>query len=463
MKEKVKDPIITHIADFLKKHGLFEKENCLLVAFSGGVDSLCMLDVLHELSENAGFRLVAAHLNHNWRGEESIREAENAKAYCEEQGITFYTETLPEGLPQTEESARNQRYDFLNRAAVKYKATAILTAHTKTDQVETVLYRIIKGTGISGLRGIPAVRHQKSGLPIYRPLLRRVERADCERYCAENRLIPNSDSSNFNEKYLRNRIRLSLLPELRTYNPSVDEALFRLSEVAVASEEIIREYTKNLRREVMPDEGIILTTRFLSLSSAVQKLILIGFLEVNNIEYGFERVEELAEFIRRNADSKTGKRLSIGKNQWFVVSSENSRVIMHEKSQKPPVLLPIVDEGQFFHTRLRVCLKVQKWKDEPVKTFPDATSNVIFADLSRVKGRLVLRARQAGDVIQPFGMQGKMKLKKYLINRRIPEYLRDEIPLLTDGNEVLWVVGVGTSELIRVTGLPTHKIVVEKM
>lgn len=432
--QKVSLKIKEVVSIFLKKYNLFNEYNRILVAFSGGSDSLCLLDVLYKLDLNP----IAAHLNHNWRGDESSNEQKSAQTYCKERNIEFYTETLPPGLPQTEEEARNQRYLFLNKTAEKTGATAILTGHTRTDNIETVLYRIIKGTGITGLKGIPEKREQQSHPAIYRPILR-VTREECIKYCEENALSPSIDSSNYNQKYSRNRIRISLLPELQTYNPEVGAALLRLSEIAADSDEIISEYIE--KTDVLDD--VIHTQSLLKQSTALQKRILADFLTKNNVEHTFENINDLFGFIQENKKSKTGKTFSIGKDLWVFVSIKEVKLI----TKQAPSVMPV--------------LKIEDWLGDTPQTYPKETDNYIFVDLGGVQGPFYVRTRQPGDRIQPFGMKEKTKLKKYLINRGIPQYTRDNIPLMANDEEILWVLGVGISEKLRVKDVPTHIITLE--
>ncbi len=461
--ERISEQISQKVIDFLQKYRLLQGKNKLLTAFSGGPDSLCLLDILYKLSKEYTFELAAGHLNHNWRAEESMQEAIQAKNYCEDRGIEFYTETLPPELPHTEEEARNRRYEFLNRTAKKSGATAILTGHTKTDQVETVLYRILKGTGLQGLTGIPAIRGQEGFPAIYRPLLEDVCRQQCIKYCEENNLSPGYDPSNYDEKYLRNRIRHSLLPELRTYNNAVDSALLRLSIISGESGEIIAEYTDKLKRKAVKGFDLIYTEEFLKFSKPVKKRILMDFLAKNSIEYTFERVEEVFKFIMEHAGSKSGKTFSIAKDAWLFVSSKEIKIIEHIRSKPSETVLPVLYTGKTVHQELNVSLIIEKWQAGIPKKFPEESKNIVYADLSGIKGELSLRTRRPGDIIRPFGMQEKTKLKKYLINRGIPEHTRDEIPLLVEDKEVLWAAGVGISEKLRVKKVPTHIIKLEKI
>jgi len=474
---KIKNKVL----NCLKKYNLTDKKQILLVGFSGGIDSACLLDVLFKLSQEYGFKLVAGHLNHNWRGEESLKEELNAKQFCLERNIEFYSETLPENLPHTEEEARNQRYKFFNKIAVEAKATAIVTGHNLSDQVETVLYRIIKGTGISGLKGIPEVRYQDNFPAIYRPLLE-ISREETIEYCKDNNITPNIDSSNLQEKYLRNRIRLSLIPELRTYNSGIENAILRLSSISKDTEELTEEYLRLITPEIYLENNAISTQKFVNLSSALQKRILVDFLksglkgqhrcttnalsisspppsreEAGGGCQSFEKINAALNFIKESSGLKSGNTLSLTKNTWLFVSLLEIRIINRITADKTSEIVEVNLEGETFFPSLNLTFKTELWQGREF-LFPNETDTKAYVDLSMVKAPLYLRARKDGDKIQPFGMKDKTKLKKYLINKGIPEFERDKLLLLTNEEEVLWVLGVGISELLRVNKIPTHEM-----
>ena len=191
--------IIDAVELFLEKYNLLKPKNNIIVAFSGGYDSMCLLDVMKELAAKYDLNLCAVHLNHGWRGEESDKEEENCKNFCSD--INFYSEKLSPDIPHTETAAREARYEFFEKCAKKFNSKVILTAHNANDNAETVFYRITRGTGITGLEGINETR----GI-YYRPLLN-IYRADIEKYCTDKNLTPNIDSSNFNTEFARNKIR----------------------------------------------------------------------------------------------------------------------------------------------------------------------------------------------------------------------------------------------------------------
>lgn len=451
VKEKIKG--------FLEKYNLLNSKNSLLVAFSGGVDSLCLLDAVYELAQEYNFQLTAAHLNHNWRGDESKREEEKAREYCESRNIAFYTETLPSDLPHTELEARNQRYEFFKRTAKKFNSTAILTGHTQTDQAETVLYRIIKGTGTIGLQGIPEVRHQENSVPVYRPILD-ITREQTIAYCKENNLSPSFDSSNQDEIFLRNKIRLSIMPELKKLNKDVEESLVRLSKISTDSEDLLEEYLGQIKGKIYINDEID-TKEFLNLSKAAQNRIILDLLLSEKIDYDFERIDRILDFINDNSELKSGNTLSVGQDIWIFTSSKIIKLIHSIKADVIKSTVKVNLNGETNNPELGKTLTVTPWEGNKPEKFPDEFSQTVYVDLSRIQEPVYFRTREPGDKIQPFGMQQKVRLKKYLINKGIPEFKRDSLPVLATDSNILWIAGVGISELLKVYDKPTHTLTVK--
>ncbi len=456
MKENVKN--------FLIKHNLLS-EKTFLVGYSGGYDSTCLLHILSELSKDYGFKLVALHLNHNWRGEEAEKEQINCQNLCAQAGIEFYTKTLPKTDKCSELAAREARYEFFAGCAEKFNAEAIFTAHTKTDNAETVLYRIIKGTGIEGLRGIPEIREEKT-YKIYRPLLN-FSRAEIEKYNLDNGLKPESDSSNFDIKYARNNIRHSIMPALQKINDNVENALNTLSLLASSELNIVDEYLQQIKSNITTPSTTarddtkskkIDTDKFLALTKDVRQKIIFELIKTVKESYDYSDVAEIMNFIDANQNSKNGKIASITKECWLFVSNKYIYTTCDILPQQDCETLEIPAEGTYPCDNY--VLKIEKYNNEKV-TF-SAADFTIFVDLSKISFPLELRKRditkEDADYIQPFGMTGKMKLKKYFINRHISRFERDKNLLLCKNNDILWVTGVGISEKLRVVEQPTHKI-----
>lgn len=405
---------------FLKKHSI---SKTVLVAFSGGYDSMCLLNVLLELNLHP----IAIHLNHNWRGEESRQEEENCRKFCHTQGIEFYSETLPAGVKATETEAREARYDFFERCAHKFNSKAVLTAHNADDNAETILYRIAKGTGIEGLKGISPVR----GI-YYRPLLT-TYRTEIEEYCKKHNLTPNSDSSNENTKYKRNLIRKNILPELEKINPEAKSALNTLSENARNDAELVNEYLTSLQDKFN-------TQNFIKYSGALQNRIVYNLLCENNFEYDKKHVEDIVKFINENACSKNGKTRSITGETLLFASEKEIRLIK---------------ERPVYNIRIEECA------EKPEK-FPPDSEGIAYVDLSGIE-HFTIRHREAGDTIHPLGAAGSQKLKKYLNYKGIPKDKRDDMLFICQDKEVLWAPLCGISEKIKVNGNPTHILRLERV
>ncbi len=207
----------------------------VLVAVSGGADSVALLTALRRLSENPKSSLIVGHFNHRWRGEESDAEAQFVRELAARYGLSCEMGSLPataEKQPPNEAAARHARYQFLQQTAERHGARYLATAHTADDQAETVLHRILRGTGIAGLAGIPRIRVLSPAVTLIRPLLV-FRHADIEAYLAKLNQTFCHDSSNRDIAFTRNRIRHELLPELaENYNPEVIPALLRLADLA---------------------------------------------------------------------------------------------------------------------------------------------------------------------------------------------------------------------------------------
>lgn len=426
---------------FLKKHK--QTKGCLLVAFSGGWDSMCLLDIIKKTSLKYGFTPIAIHLNHNWRGEESQKEEENCKKFCTQKEIEFYCETLSDSVPKTETAARDARYKFFETCAKKFNSKCVLTAHNFTDNAETVIYRIAKGTGIVGLQGI----NEKRGI-FYRPLLN-VSRDEIETYCKENNLCPNCDSSNDNPKYKRNYIRHKIMPMLKDINKFADKALNSLSDIAYNDNKIIEEYLEKIKSEIF-DKDKIKTKQFINLSYPVKSRIVREISISNNIDYDRKKIDNVLKFIEENKNSKSGKTYSLSDFSWIFVSENYIDIISATK--KGDFSIDIYEEG-IYETPEHV-FSIKKFTEETVD-FPRDEDNRAFVELD-IPINFQLRNRKDGDKICPMGLGGCMKLKKYLISKGVPKHKREGLLFLCSKDEILWAPSLGLSEKIKVVNKPTH-------
>ena len=437
--------MINKIAEFLEKYDIRNKT--VIVGFSGGYDSMCLIDILNKLAPSYNINLIGAHYNHNWRGEIAKNEQNHCMEFCKNNGIEFYTETAPDNAKHNETVARELRYEFFERALEKYSADAIFTAHNFDDNAETVLYRIIKGTGTVGLKGILPNRGC-----YYRPLITS-SRSDIEKYCEENHLCPNLDESNNDTVHKRNLIRHEILPLLREINPNVVQSLNSLAQVALYENEIIDEYMEKISQKLF-DDNKIRTKEFIKLSFPLKQRIIYNLIYNSKYDYTRDTVLNICKFIEETIKNNSPSKFSIAKNVWIYADSNIIEIIEKTEKTEDSILIDKCGEYRLAGGLLRIeeadCY--QKTEDE----------TEAYIDLSNYKN-LTLRTRNDGDYIQPLGFDGKMKLKKYLMSKKIPQHNRNNYLVLADKKEILWVAGIGLSDKIKVKDKPTHKVSVKYM
>ena len=440
------------VKNFLVKYDLQDKT--IIVGFSGGFDSMCLLEILSRIRQEEAFfdmTVIAAHYNHNWRGEEALREQEVCRLFAASRGFEFFTKTAPVGLKKSENEARIARYDFFEEALENFDADAVFTAHNRDDNAETVLYRVIKGTGLVGLKGISKKRDK-----FYRPLLDS-SRMEILEYCNRNNLTPNNDSSNADVTYKRNYIRINILPALEKINNSVKDALNSLAEVANSENAIIDEYLSIIRPQVCRDGGFV-SSEYKKLSEPVQMRLIHEYIQNLGFDYDYKRIKEIHDFILKNIDKRNGTTISLTAGVWLYVDEKIIETIPHKKESLEEEKLNVIIDGDGEYIIGNKRLIIRPYVSKEVFTFPESTANFVYVDLSKEKMPLVVRNRKDGDVINPFGMSGSMKLKKYMNSKGVSRYKRDEILLLANNEEILWVVGAGLSNKIAVTTNPTHVI-----
>ena len=238
MKEKVIDTI--------KKYKLIEKGDKIVLGVSGGPDSIAMLDILKDLRNKFEFDIYVCHLNHMIRGQDAINDQKYVEQYCNKNQIEFFTKNVNiieisnNQKIGTEECGRNARYNFFEEILEKTKSNKIATAHNKNDNAETVLMHLLRGSGISGLRGIKPIRNNK----FIKPLIE-CDRKEIEEYCKQKNLNPCIDKTNFENTYTRNKIRNIVIPYIKKeFNPNIIETLFRLSEVVSSEDEFLDRITQ---------------------------------------------------------------------------------------------------------------------------------------------------------------------------------------------------------------------------
>lgn len=491
MAKKNKQPTLEQrVLHFIQEHHLVSSQDKLLVAVSGGQDSVCLLHILVRLREELDIRLHVAHLNHQLRGAEAEADAGYVSELTRQLGIPATIEQSDVKSYQAqqrlslEEAAREVRYTFLAEVAKSIGADRVAVGHTIDDHIETILMHLIRGTGTRGLCGLQP-KQIRNSLTIIRPLLT-VSRQETADYCHHQQLTPRVDASNLSLSPLRNRIRHQLLPLLQSYNPGVSEALLRTARIASDDLAFLDKEIAQLWGEVVQEQEntiILDKERFLGLPSALKRHLLRASIErlLGNLkDIEARHIEQMMDALTKPA----GKRLSLPGGLIFSIEYDKYLIgadpaalspfpILRDQFQlKIPgeTLLPgwrieasILSREDFTTTpfikgRLKGLRPFKDdsspspWKErgiEGVRLVEDLFT--AHFDLNKTGDKLLVRSRQPGDRFQPLGMSQPKKLGEFMIDTKIPHAWRQRIPIVCSPKHILWVVGWRIDERVKVS------------
>ena len=479
IEEKVVRKVQRRVATALKDAGP-TKNKLLIVAVSGGPDSLALLYSLHTLRDSLGFRLHGAHLDHGLRGAEAEEDARFVAETFQSLSLPFTVERADvpsfraERHLSLEEAARKVRYTFLGRVASEVQADAVVLGHTADDQAETVLMNILRGTGLTGLRGMApltlgSISQDMPEVALLRPLLE-VIREETEAYCRARGLCPRRDETNLSTDFTRNRLRHELLPQLQQYNPSIKEALRRLSrsaaqDMAYLEKGVDRAWAAlvNINKE---PQGLTLNRKaFSSLDPAIQHHLLRR--AVSQVKGDLEDVEQNhIQDMARLMKGRPGKSLNLPGRVSFSVSYESATLALAQEDLCP---LPTL-EGEH---KLKVPGQtvIGDWRVDCSLITPDGTpqedigeprgggdSYAAVLSLETVGSHLWVRTRQPGDRFQPLGMAQDKKLQDFMVDAKIPRSWRDRVPLVVSPAGIVCVVGYRIADWARVDEGTSKKI-----
>ena len=458
------DALEHHVLEALEEAGLGHG-GLLIVAVSGGPDSLAMLYALARLRDSLELRLHVAHLDHRLRGDESAADARFVEKTCRSLGVPI---TLEEADVTThrrserlslEEAARDLRYDFLSRLSEQHGADGIALGHTADDQAETVLMNILRGTGLTGLRGMePAAERVFNERPVtlFRPLLG-VSREETAVYCRALRLSPREDLSNQSIDIRRNRVRLELMPLLEEFNPSIKDALRRLSESASRDLDYLEaEVDAHWPRVALVSRGCVrLERRAVSALAPglrghlLRRTVLAVKGDLKDIDQGHVDaiVRLLAGPSGKTIDLPGGVRVSITYNHAIIGSSDIDLCPLPRLDERQSLNVP----GETVLEGWRVTSGIVEPDQAPgLDCEPDTSAPSALLDFVSLGTPLCVRPWQAGDRFQPLGMAGSKKLQDFFVDARVPREWRDRVPLLVSPKGIAWVVGWRIAEWARV-------------
>ena len=455
--------LIQYIYADLIRFRMVNPGDTVVVGVSGGADSVALLHLLHRLQDRCQISLQVAHLNHMFRGTEAGADAAlverlasaldlpvtaeriDVPAYCSRFGLS----------PQA--GARSVRYDFFSRVAAATGATRVALGHHADDQAETILLNFLRGTGTGGLGGIRPVRDNF----YIRPLLG-VRRREIEAYCRRHGLAYCQDTSNFKPTYTRNRVRLHLLPVLENqYNPSVVEALVRLSQICRDEDALLEEQARRihdgLRIAAAGPVVVLEREQFLAQPPAIQRRVLRqAWQQVagKHQDLTYQHVEDLLELLGVGVTGAEvvlpgliKARAGYGTIEFYRPGSGY---------QVPAYAYPLQMPGETMVPELGLSIAATLLPAQEVGDPTALPPEVAALDYDRLPGPLTVRRRVPGDVFRPLGLGGTMKLKKFLNNQKIPAQQRDGIPLVVSGQNLVWVAGIRPAEDYKLSA-DTHR------
>nr|WP_312578765.1 tRNA lysidine(34) synthetase TilS [Sedimentibacter sp.] len=441
------------------QNNLINRGDNILIGLSGGPDSVFLFHNLRLLKETLSFNLYASHINHMYRGADAQHDEDFVRSLCEQYGIKLYvkrknaTDYANELHVTEEEAGRILRYNFFRENLKSVGGGKIAVAHNLNDQAETVLQRIIRGTGIDGLGAMSLKKDD-----IIRPMLN-INRSEIERYLKENNYAFCIDKTNAKAIYGRNKIRLNLIPYLeKDFNPNIQNTLFRMSEVMEKDSKIIEKYinlkfddvlVKKNENEIFLDLYKLKKMEQYEVGRVIRKSLELIKGNTNNIE--MKHIEYAKNFIRAG---KTGKKIDLSEGCTLSISYNNL------------IIRKIVEKLDRFEYNIMIGLPLHIKETEKVLLCKvlDASENKqllnkkdVRFDYDKVIGKLTARNRMPGDSIVPCGMSGSKKLKNVFIDMKVPVEERDKKLIIEDESNILWVEGYRIHDNYKVSS-STKKI-----
>ncbi|KPL05543.1 MAG: hypothetical protein AMJ73_00350 [candidate division Zixibacteria bacterium SM1_73] len=459
MKNEV---FIKEFKQTIDRYDLLQEGDKVLVAVSGGPDSVALLYALLEIKDEFDLNLCVAHLNHKLRGAESEEDQKFVKNLAHKLNLKFFSKSIDvkkeakERKLSMEEAARLVRYRYLEDLAERIKADKIAMGHQANDQAETFLMRLLRGAGGSGLSGIPPKRGK-----IIRPLID-IKKEEIERFLKQKGQSFRTDSSNLLPNYFRNKVRLLLLPQIKKeFNPKIVDVLNRASNIISLQQQYIEKKSEEILRIVCKskkkDKIVLDLRRFIDYNICLKREMirlcvkeLVGdrfaSLATSSTELSFDTIERTLGLIQKQ---KSGRKVKLIGNTWAEVSSENLAIYIEKRKQHNyTISLPGTKDLRGLGIRIKSEIVSRPSLPQKIKSKGE---QVAFLDWEKLKEPFRLRNRRPKDKFKPLGMQGTKSVADFSIDMKIPRYERDEAMLLTAGGKIAWILGYRISDEFKVT------------
>jgi len=436
---------------------LLENGDRVIVGVSAGVDSMVLLHLLNTFRQEFDLLLIVAHIHHGLRPVESEKETELVRKESARLGLPFeygqfnVKEFQESGGFSLQDAARRIRFQFFHDLLKKYGGGKIALGHNADDQVETVLLRLLRGSGLKGLKGMLPIREKR----VIRPLLE-IRREEIEGFARENSIPYLLDSSNLKKDYLRNRLRLNLIPLIeQEYQPGFQRAIIKTSTLLREENDFIEKEAGEAYQRITREEEGQITFKFSayqSLHQAIQWRVIQKMLE--KMEDGSKMDEgewsDVNLIYRRLQPPPASLLLEL--SHGLCLEKQYDGVLLRRGGVRtiPPFEVELDIPGRTYIKEIEkeVVAEEREWdRSKPI----DESRNVVLLDYERLHLPLRMRNFRPGDRFQPLGTEGTQKLKEFFIDHKIPKFERPSIPLLISGEMIAWIVGYRIDERTKIT------------
>lgn len=424
--------ILEKVIKKIKDKNLIVKNDKIIVGCSGGPDSVFLLEILLKIKEEYNLEIFLVHINHLFRGKEAERDENFVKSLGEKFNLQVFVkrksmeQMAKEEKITLEEAGREIRYSFFDEVMKETEGNKIALAHNLDDQIETFLFRLIRGTSLEGLEGINETRDNKYIRPI-----NEIYKKDIMNFLNENNIPYMIDSTNLENDYTRNSIRLDLIPFIEEkYNPKFKEKIGNLlKEIREVNNILEPDYSKYIFDNVLKADELKKEK-----SDYIKGKIINFYLNENGVETTRRKIEGVIKILF----SGGSKKIKLDKDCTLIKEYDKIFVVNGKKTKKEvketEIIIPDEKEfGEYIISAFKENKKRDKNSDEFVTNLKEGD-------------KLFIRSRANGDKILPIGMENYKKVKDIMINSKIPKEERDEIPVITYENEIVWVAGVRKSK-----------------
>lgn len=444
---------LSKVRKTISRFDMIRPRDRMVVAVSGGADSVCLLDILNRIKDDFGITLFVAHFDHGLRPAEDDAETTFVEAFARSLDIPFVTQKagldISEGDGPLEERARRARYRFFDQVMDEFSAQKVAVGHTLNDQAETVIMRLMRGSGTTGLSAIPPVRDGR----IIRPLIE-ISREEILHYLDEKGLSFMTDSSNLKTNYLRNKIRLALLPRLMEIQPRIIDLLGQTAEIMRIEDQWMEAEAEKWLKEssdlVDFNEVVIPLSLFRKISEALQHRVIRHALATAAGDLRRMGLRHIQAINRIALGTRSSATLNLPRGLTITRSYDSLIFKTGDGKEEKGFCYTLDGPGRFFLKEFESSIVIEETEElmPPVKQSSPMTA---FFDADLISYPITVRGFRPGDRFIPLGMFGHKKLKNFFIDLKIPAKERSRIPILTHEDKPIWVCGLRMDDRYKVT------------